>query len=257
LLDYDSGMPKLNSEIEHALEVFVRGFCAGKSATHPCECLRVGKLWVMRDADRKNPRDYRKEEWITYGQEPREVDAAARRGTRGRFFVCAVRGMDRGDEELRAKYKELGYRLLSTEPLFVHRLKRIPRAQNLVDIERVLTAEMAERLGKATRSRPIAAENLAEDAPFRQYVAVQDGELVGWVRSVNAGDSQWVANMYVRPTHRRRGIGRALLAQMLRDDRKRGAGQSVLLSSHTGALVYPQVGYEQIGLLLIFAPRKR
>src|SRR5262245_33602785 len=125
-----------------------------------------------------------------------------------------------------------------------------------IKIERLRTAAMAEQLGKATRSRPIPAEHLGHDAPFRQYVALKDGELVGWVRSVNAGDSQWVANMYVQPKHRRRGIGRALLARMLRDDRDQGAKKSVLLSSHTGALLYPRVGYEQIGLLMIFAPRK-
>jgi len=73
---------------------------------------------------------------------------------------------------------------------------------------------------------------------------------------VDAGNSTWCSNMYVRPACRRRGIGRALLAQMLRDDRARGAAKSVLLASHTGALVYPRVGYEQIGVLLIFAPRR-
>src|SRR5439155_15192313 len=117
-----------------------RGFCAERSRTHPYECFRVGKLWVMRDAPRKNPKNYRKEEWVPYG--------------------------------------------------------------------------------------------------------------------VNAGDSTWCSNMYVRPSHRRRGIGSALLTRMLRDDRARGFKKSVLLSSHTGALVYPRVGYEQIGLLLIFAPKK-
>ena len=250
------GMPQPPDEIEHALEVFVRGFCRGKSATHPYEHLRVGKLWVMRDGPRKNPKNYRKEEWVAYGVTPREVDAAARQQTRGRFFVCAVRGVDEADAPLRASYKELGYRLLATEPLFVHRLKKIPRVAAAVTIEQVTTSEMAARFGKATRSRPIAPECLTEDAPFRQYVALEDADLVGWVRRVNAGDSTWCSHMYVRPSHRRRGIGSALLAKMLRDDRSRGFKQSVLLSSHTGALVYPRVGYEQIGLLLIFAPKK-
>jgi GNAT superfamily N-acetyltransferase len=250
-------MPQPSGEIEHALEVFVCGFCAGKSRTHPYEHFRVGQLWVMRDAQRKNPRDYRKEEWIAYGVLPRDVDAAARQGTRGRFFVGALRAMDDDEFWLRDAYKSLGYRLIATEPLFVHRLQRIPKAAAPVSIEQVRTPERAEQLGKATRTRPIEREDLAEDAPFRQYVALDGDKLVGWVRSVNAGDSQWVANMYVRPGHRRRGIGRALLAQMLRDDRKRGAKKSVLLSSHAGALVYPQVGYEQIGVLLIFAPRRK
>ncbi len=250
-------MPSASREIEHALEVFVRGFCAEKSRTHPYEFSRVGKIWVMRDAARKNPRDYRKEEWVAYGVPASEVDAAARKMTRGRFFVCAVRSMNEQEEPLKASYKELSYRLLSTEPLFVHRLKKIPRAENSIAIERVTTPEMAIRFGKATRTRPISAEKLAKDAPFRQFVALERGKLIGWVRSVDAGDSTWCSNMYVSPAHRRRGIGSALLCHMLKDDRRRGFKQSVLLSSHAGALVYPRVGYEQIGLLYIFAPRRR
>jgi GNAT superfamily N-acetyltransferase len=250
-------MVQLANEIDEAIDVFVRGFCAGKSATHPYEHARVGKVWVMRDGERKNAKDYRKEEWVAFEVQPREVDAAARRGTRGRFFVCAVRGMEEDDERLKAGYKELGYRLLATEALFVHRLRRISKVASSVAIEQVKTPEMAVRFGKATRTRPIRAEDLTEDAPFRQYVALEDGELVGWVRSVDAGDAMWCSNMYVRPAQRRRGIGRALLARMLRDDRAQGATKSVLLASHAGALLYPKVGYEQIGMLLIFAPRKQ
>jgi predicted acetyltransferase len=62
--------------------------------------------------------------------------------------------------------------------------------------------------------------------------------------------------MYVAPAHRRHGIGGALLVKMLRDDRRLGFQQSVLLSSHTGALLYPRLGYRQIGLLYIFAPKR-
>src|SRR6266850_1425164 len=125
------GMTQQSDEIDHAIEVFVRGFCAGKSVTHPYECFRVGRLWVMRDAARKNAKNYRKEEWVAYGVQPRDVDAAARKGARGRFFVCAIRGIDETDDGLRSGYKELGYRLLATEPLFVHRLKKIPRVAEL------------------------------------------------------------------------------------------------------------------------------
>src|SRR4051812_21570815 len=96
-----------SSEIREALKVFVRGFCAQKSATHPYEFAKVGEVWVMRDAPRNNPRYYRKEEWISYGSPAGEVDEIARRQTRGRFFVCAVRGMDEDEESLKADYKQL------------------------------------------------------------------------------------------------------------------------------------------------------
>ena len=57
----------------------------------------------------------------------REVDAAARRHTRGRFFVCAIIGAGEPDEPIRSAYKSLGYRLLATEAFFVQPLERIPR----------------------------------------------------------------------------------------------------------------------------------
>lgn len=252
------------NEIECALAVFVQGFCAEKSRTHPYEHSRVGRLWWMRDAPRKNANDYRKEEWIAYRMLPREVDQAARRMARGRFFVCAIQELGQSDGELRAEYKTLGYRLLATEGLFVHRLGRIPRvvadgpAGGAVTIERMATPEMAERFGKATRTRPLTAQQLAApQATFRQYLALSGDQLVGWVRSVNAGDSTWCSNLHVQPNHRRRGIAKALMARMLRDDRARGASRSVLLATHAGALLYPHLGYEQLGTLLMFAPRKR
>lgn len=252
-------MRQADDEIGHALEVFVQGFSSEKSRTHPYEHFRAGKLWVMRDEHRKNAKEYRKEEWIAYRVPPREADQAARHGTRGRFFICALEDRDQSDSELRSQYKALGYRLLATEGLFVHRLERIARlVAGTVTVERMMTREMADRFGKATRTRPVAADQLQEvDAPFRQYLALDGDELVGWVRSVSACDSTWCSNLYVRPTHRRRGIGKALMIRMLRDDRARGASRSVLLASHAGALLYPHLGYEQLGQLLIFAPRKR
>ena len=111
-------------------------------------------------------------------------------------------------------------------------------------------------LGKITRTRPIASDHLAQDAPFRQYVALEGDEIVGRVRSVDAIGATWCADMYVSPSHRRRGIGQALLCRMLRDDRTRGSKSSVLTASHAGALLYPRVGYERIGTLLMFAPKR-
>jgi GNAT superfamily N-acetyltransferase len=243
-------------EFEFAIEVFVRGHSAGRSRTFPYEASRVGPLWVMRDAPRRNPRDYRKEEWIAHGVDATEVDAIARRLTRGRFFVCAMIGKGEPDEPLRAAYKALGYRLLATEGFFVQRLKRVPNPPSPVPIERVRTPELAARLAKVSRTRPISDELLGDDAPFRQYVALDGKEIVGRVRSVDAVGATWCADMYVSPSHRRRGIGQALLCRMLRDDRTRGSKSSVLTASHTGALLYPRVGYERIGTLFMFVPKR-
>jgi GNAT superfamily N-acetyltransferase len=249
-------MTRSNRPIEFAIEVFVRGHSAGRSRTFPYDVSRVGPLWVMRDAQRKNPRDYRKEEWIAHDVDPGEADATARQHTRGRYFLCAMIAEGEPDQPTRAAYKALGYRLLATEGFFVQRLKRIPRPPSPVSIERLHTAELAAKLGKITRTRPIPDDLLRDDAPFRQYVALDGDDIVGRVRSVNAAGATWCADMYVRPSHRRRGIGQALLSKMLRDDRSGGSRCSVLTASHTGALLYPRAGYERIGTLFMFAPRK-
>ena len=174
------------ADIGYAIEVFVRGHSAKKSQTFPYEASRVGPLWVMRDAPRRNHSDYRKEEWIAHGIAATEADAIARRQSRGRFFVCPIIGKDEPEEPVRSAYKSLGYRLLATEAFFVQPLTQIPAPDASVQIERVRSPERAAQLGKATRTRPIADHLLLEDAPFRQYVALDDGEIVGQVRSIDA-----------------------------------------------------------------------
>jgi GNAT superfamily N-acetyltransferase len=141
----------------------------------------------------------------------------------------------------------------------LHRLKPIPRfaPPEGVSIDRVMTQDLADRLAKAARSRQILSEHLVEDAPMRQYVSTdKSGTPIGWLRSIVVPDchATWCSNMYVQEKHRRRGIARAMLARMLKDDRAHGAMTSVLLASHTGAKLYPVVGYDQIGTLLLYSP---
>jgi GNAT superfamily N-acetyltransferase len=250
-------MTTAKHEIESAIEVFVLGYSTGKSRTFPYEASRVGPLWLMRDAVRKNPRDYRSEEWVVHDVAAQEADAIVRQHARPGFAVSVVIANDEPDEPARTAYKALGYRLLRTEGFFVQRLRQIPNPPAVVSVERVRTAERAVQLGKIMRRRPIAVDLLGDDAPFRQYVAVDGGDIVGRVRSVNAVGATWCADMYVEPSHRRRGIGQALMSKMLHDDRAHGSRCSVLAATHAGALLYPRMGYKRIGTLLIFGPKSR
>ncbi|WP_246707091.1 GNAT family N-acetyltransferase [Mesorhizobium sp. NZP2077] len=216
----------------------------------------------MRDAPRKNARDYRGEEWVVHDVAAQEADAIVRQHARPGFAISVVIANDEPDGPTRTAYKALGYRLLRTEGFFVQPLRQIsspPAAVSpaVVSIERVQTVERAAQLAAIIRRRPIAADLLGDDAPFRQYVAVDGDEIVGRVRSIDAVGATWCAAMYVEPSHRRRGIGQALMSRMLQDDQARGARCSMLLATHAGALLYPRMGYERIGTLLIFGPKKR
>ena len=241
--------------LPHAIEVFARGFCFTRSFTHPYLAERIGEIWVVRDAPRKRG-DYRREEWIAHGVAPEVIDETARKHTRGRFAVCAIHHVDGSDQPLREGFRALNYRLGGTEPVMVHELKRIPRFEEPVEIVRVTTEDLAEQVNKAARSRQILPEHLAKDTPLRQYVALSDGKPVGWVRSIDVEQATWCADMYVVPEFRRRGIARAMMSRMLRDDRAHGSKLAVLTASHAGATLYPIVGYKQIGTLMLYTPKK-
>ncbi|MEZ4664113.1 MAG: GNAT family N-acetyltransferase [Caldilineaceae bacterium] len=249
-----------DSLLRTAIETFVRGVAFTRSFTHPYLAEQVGPLWVMRDGPRRRGA-YRVEEWVGYDAPPTKIDRMAREHTRGRYCICALLGLDQDDAPMRDEFKALNYRLNSTEPLMVHDLKQIPRFDEPAALERVTTPETADRLTKAARKRQILPAHLVDDAPLRQYAALIEDELVGWVRSITTqtagGASTWCADMYVKPEFRRRGIARSLMRRMLADDRAHGAERAVLLASHTGAKLYPVVGYVQMGTLYIYTPERK
>jgi GNAT superfamily N-acetyltransferase len=165
--------------------------------------------------------------------------------------------MDEDDGPMRAAYRALEYRLETTEALMVHPLLQIPRTPEILPVNRVVTQERADQLAKIARKRLALPEHFGADSPLRLYVALDGETPVGWLRSITVGNCAWVSNVYVEAKYRRQGIGRSMLTTMLRDDRAHNIGQSVLLASHTGALLYPRVGYQQIGELFVYTPRKR
>jgi predicted acetyltransferase len=117
--------------------------------------------------------------------------------------------------------------------------------------------DIADSLAAITKKRPMPSDYFLPDSPVRAYVALDDKEPIGWTWSMKAGKCTWVSDVYVKPQYRRRGVGKSMLVRMLRDDRAHGSKWSVLLASHTGALLYPTVGYEQIGMLMLYTLKKR
>lgn len=241
-----------------AIELFGRGVAFARSFTHPCRWDQVGALHVLRDAPRTKG-TYRNEEWAAHGVPPVQVDRTARRNARGLFSVCVFRTMHEPAAPIRDGYRVLEYRFITTEPMMEHPLSAIPshRPPPGVSIKPVMTTELAERLAKAARSRQMLAEHLTPGSPLRQYIAVAENRLVGWVGSLSIGRVAWCRNMYVEAAFRRRGIGRALISRMLRDDRSAGCRTAFLVASHAGAKLYESLGYIQTGELLLFVPKRK
>jgi predicted N-acetyltransferase YhbS len=72
----------------------------------------------------------------------------------------------------------------------------------------------AERVADAEQFRRLV------DASQRAVVAVEDGQVVGFVRALCDDISNgYIAMVVVADTHRRRGVGRAMLEAVMGDDR--------------------------------------
>jgi GNAT superfamily N-acetyltransferase len=241
--------------IDEAIDVFVRGFSFMKSFAHPYVAERIGPLWVLRDSPpRRRPR---KLEIVAHGVEPAEVVRVVREAGLGWHFLCHLHEHDGEFAAVREGYKAEGYRALETEWMFARDLAGLPVLTSDPPVQRVRTDADAERLRRTSRSRPILREHLAaEPAPQRLYAAMDERAVYGWVSSIPFGARAWVADLFVRPEHRGRGFGRALMSALLADDRRHGIETSVLLASSDGARLYPHLGYRRLATVQIFCPRR-
>lgn len=241
--------------IEAAMDVFIEAFCLGRSRTHPYMGGQECGMWVMRDGLRKDPRDYRCEEWFVRGVLTTDQDSHIRKQTRGRYAVGSIRTPDESEDELRQGYRDLRYRLLMTEMFFAHDLGAFTAADSPATISLVTDRAGMERMKRVTGRLPFHPDRLTENPRrVRQYIAEIDGEIVGWTRSIRCREGNWCSDLQVKTEHRRKGIGSALMTRMLRDDKDEWGGASCLLASHAGAKLYPRLGYAAIGQLFVYSP---
>ena len=108
------------SAIQHAIHVFVHGFCFTRSLTHPYLAEQVGPLWVMRDAPRRSG-SYRNEEWVAYNLAADEIDSIVQNHRRGSCTISCICRLGDSQDPLRTGFKALGYRLGATESLMIHK----------------------------------------------------------------------------------------------------------------------------------------
>ncbi|MEM7626749.1 MAG: GNAT family N-acetyltransferase [Planctomycetota bacterium] len=247
-------------ELKQAVKVFAHGFAATRSRTHPCLARRVGPLWYLHDAPRKNPTKMRGAEFIACGSRPPTVMRHIRATAAPRWALCVIHPGPGRDASIESAYKSAGLRYVSHEPVFVAEPTVVLHAtRGPCAVRRATSADEAKRVAKAAGARQLLESEVDDDAARpRLFAAFEGEEPIGWVTSVRVGATHaWVQNLYVIRERRGRGIGRALMTTMLHDDAERGVTHSVLTASSAGARLYPKVGYHQVGTLLFFRPPKR
>jgi GNAT superfamily N-acetyltransferase len=239
--------------IEDAIEAFALGFSRIRSVAYPYVVERAGRLWLMRDEPAQVAG--RVSEFISYRIPAVEAVECALQARQQKFAIAVLVDPEDDAKAVKAEFKKEGLRLLSHEKFFVRDLAEPVEVSGGVTVRRVLDASDADLIAVAAGRPKVRSDHLGEDSPIRTFAAFDKGVPVGWVTSVDASDqANWVANLYVLAEHRQRGFGRALMTQLLVDDQRRGVRHSVLLSSTLGAMLYPSLGYKEIGVLQIYMP---
>ena len=87
---------------------------------------------------------------------------------------------------------------------------------------------------------------LVETAGVETYIAWGDDRAVSAVSVTPTGSTAGISLMATLPKHQRRGMGRALLTQVICDFRKRGVDRFYLGATEAGRALYQNLGFEVI-----------
>ena len=121
----------------------------------------------------------------------------------------------------------------------------------IVDARLLHVAEIAE-LEKACFSAPWSERAITETMQGESVflVAEEDGKTVGYIGSYYCSPEGYITNVAVAPEMRRRGIGRALIEELIRRGRELSLSFWTLevRESNEGAIaLYSALGFEKVG----------
>ena len=245
-------------EFQAVVEAFARGMASGRGLTHPVETMTLGPVWLSRDSPPRR-RDPRLEHFTIGDVEPAAALETIRAYNPTRWALCVIDPWDADHAKVKAAYKSAGYRQITHFPLYCLDLKSLTPLPSGFRLVRVITTREADAIAKVAGRRQIRPDQLVEDdTQVRLYAAFDGDRVTGYVRSLYAGESaRWVSNLFVVESERRKGIGAAVMNEMLADDLRYGYRYSVLTATQEGSKLYERLGYLKAGLLQVFTPIKR
>jgi len=247
----------MSDRIDAAIETFAGGFCYTRSFTHPYVATRLTpQVLQLHDGPRSNPNaDVRRDEFVCFGCSPSEALAISASAATGNYAICFVLQLGADDTEVRKEFKALGCRLGATEAFMDNDVPEILATEPIIPIVRIADQAHADAIGKAWRRKQILSRDIGnEDAVHRVYTIHDGSKFIGSCGSIRVGHASWISSLYVDAGYRRKGLGTALMTRVMADERALGIRKSVLLASHTGAMLYPTVGFSQLGTLYIYNP---
>lgn len=153
---------------------------------------------------------------------------------------------------------ELGLRPAGSAPLMVLRASVPVRPCRPIRLTRALGPELVAIAGDLAAAafdvpRDAVARcidpGVTRTAGLETWIAWADGEPMSAVTVTASGDTAGISLMATRPERQRRGVGRALLTQVMADYRARGVARFYLTASEAGRPLYASLGFEPIAEL--------
>lgn len=165
---------------------------------------------------------------------------------------------------IRAVAVSHGLTAAARQPIYARRLDPVPPAVALPSgtLIRRVSADQADHFvaglavcwGVTEQSfRRLASSDLLVSLRVNAWVTEQNGEVTATALGIAV--DEWVAVMAVatRPDQRRRGLGGAVTAAVLRDSARRGTRWAALMPTEAGAPLYRRIGFTEVGAVTVLS----
>lgn len=149
----------------------------------------------------------------------------------------------------------LGLTAAGTAPLMVLRAGTPVRPSRPIKVKRALGPELVRIAGDLASAafdlpRDAVARcidvGITETAGVETYIAWGDDGPMSAVSVTPTGNTAGISGMATPPEHQGKGMGRALLAQVMDDYRGRGVERFYLTATEAGRPLYESLGFEKI-----------
>ena len=200
---------------------------------------------------------------LTLGADPDAegflIRAVARAKERGRPLSAVM--SPQAAQTLAPVAMRLGLTAVGSAPLMVLRPDVAVPPGRLTKIVRALGPELVGVAGDLIAAafdepRDVIARcidvGMTETSGVETWIAWGDDGAVGTVSMTPTGDTAGVTLMATPPEHQRKGMGRALLTQVIADYRRRGVRRFHLGSSQAGRRLYDSLGFELVADLPVW-----
>lgn len=200
---------------------------------------------------------------LTLGADPDAegflVRSVARAKERGRPLVATMSPLAAG--ALFPAATKLGLTQVGTAPLMVLRPDVPIRPSRPTKVVRALGPDLARVAGDLIAAafdepRDVIARCIdvciTPTAGVETYIAWSDGAPMCTVSVTPTGDTAAISLMATPPEHQRKGMGRALLSQVIDDYRRRGVTRFHLGATEAGRPLYESLGFELVADLPVW-----